>query len=82
MTVHQPLSKLYSTMAGYVIEYDHWLKIIPYIYFLNLFSGFYYIIYTVLQCDLPPLKPQCGEAPGRDSNQDRAAQMQGQGHYP
>ena len=23
MTVHQPLSKLYSTMAGYVIEYDH-----------------------------------------------------------
>ena len=26
--------------------------------------GFYYIIYTVLQCDLPPLRPHCGEAPG------------------
>ena len=31
-----------------------------------------YIIYTVLLCDLPPLKPHCGEAPGRDSNPGRA----------
>ena len=23
--------------------------------------GFYYIIYTVLQCDLPPLSPHCGK---------------------
>ena len=28
------------------------------------FYGFFYnIIYTVLQCDLPPLRPHCGEAP-------------------
>ena len=31
-----------------------------------------YIIYTVLLCDLPPLKPHWGEAPGRDSNPGRA----------
>ena len=42
--------------------------------------GLYYIIPTVLQCDLPPLRPHCGEAPGRDSNPGRAAQRQG--HYP
>ena len=34
---------------------------------------FFYIIYTVLQCDLPPLRPHCGEALGRDSNPGRAA---------
>ena len=49
-------------------------------FFLNLFIGFYHIIYTVLQCDLPPLRPHCGEAPGRDSNPGRVAQRQG--HYP
>ena len=48
-------------------------------FFLNLFIGVYYIIYTVLLCDLPPLRPHCGEAPGRDSNPSRAAQRQG--HY-
>ena len=30
---------------------------------LNLFIGFYYIIYTVLQCDLAPLRPHCGDSP-------------------
>ena len=51
-----------------------------YIYFFfYLFLGFY-IIYTVLQCDLPPLRSHCGEAPGRDSNPGRAGQRQG--HYP
>ena len=43
------------------------------IYFFISFIWFYYIIYTVLQCDLPPLRPHCGEAPGRDSNLGRAA---------
>ena len=38
-------------------------------YFLIfLFTAYQYFIYTVLQCDLPPLRPSCGEAPGRDSN--------------
>ena len=31
--------------------------------FLNLFIGFYYIIHTVIQCDLPPLRPHCGPGP-------------------
>ena len=30
-----------------------------------------YFICTVLQCDLPPLRPHCGEAPGRESNPGR-----------
>ena len=29
-------------------------------------------IYIVLQCDLPPLRPHCGEAQGRDLNPGRA----------
>ena len=29
----------------------------------HLGLGFYYIICTVLQCDLPPLRPHFGEAP-------------------
>ena len=32
--------------------------------------GFYYIIFSVLQGDLPPLRPHWGEAQGRDSNPD------------
>ena len=33
---------------------------------------FYYIICTVLQCDLPPIRPHCGEAPpGRHSKLGR-----------
>ena len=35
-------------------------------------GGFYYISYTGLQCDLPPLRPHCGESPGWDSNPGRA----------
>ena len=33
-------------------------------YFIFYFLSFYwvFIIYTVLQCDLPPLRPHCGEA--------------------
>ena len=34
--------------------------------------GFLYIIYAVLQCDLPPLRPHCGEAPDRDLNPGQA----------
>ena len=34
--------------------------------------GFYYIIYTVLQCDLPPLRPHSGEVTDRVSNTGRA----------
>ena len=50
-------------------------------YFFKIFLlGFYYIMYTVLQCELPPLRPHCGEALGLDSNPDREAQRQG--HYP
>ena len=41
------------------------------------FIGFNFIIYTVLQFDLPPLRPQCGKVPGRDSNPSWAAQRQG-----
>ena len=37
--------------------------------FFKSFLWFYCIIYTVLQCDLPPLSPHCGAA-------------QRQGHYP
>ena len=33
-------------------------------FFLNLFLGFIIFFYTILQCDLPPLRPNCGEAPG------------------
>ena len=33
--------------------------------------GFLSIIYAVLQCDLPPLRPR-GEAPDRDSNPGQA----------
>ena len=51
------------------------------IFFLYPFIVFfYYIIYTVLQCDLPPLRPHYGEAPGRDLNPGWAAPRQG--HYP
>ena len=36
------------------------------------FGGSYYTICTVvLQCDLPPLRPHCGEATGRESNPAR-----------
>ena len=31
----------------------------------------YYSICTVFQCDLPPLRQHCGEAPDRDSNLGR-----------
>ena len=43
-----------------------------------IFIKFYNIIPTVLQCDLPPLRPHCGEAPDQDSNPGLAAQR----HYP
>ena len=36
----------------------------------------FYIICTLLlvKCDLPPLRPHCGEVPGRDSNPERVIQ--------
>ena len=47
-------------------------------FFFYIFIEFFYIIYIVYQCDLPPLRPHCVEAPGRDSNPGRTAQRQGQ----
>ena len=46
-------------------------------YTVHYFFFFFFFSSTVLQCDLPPLRPHCGEAPGRDSNPGRAAQRQG-----
>ena len=56
--------------SSYILVFEVvWKEIL----FLNLFLGFDFIIYTVLQCDLPPIRPHFGEAPGRDSNPGRAA---------
>ena len=37
----------------------------------------YYFIFTVLQCDRPPLRTSCGKAPGRDSNPGWADRVKG-----
>ena len=42
----------------------------PSFFFFNLFVQY-------SQSDLPPLRPLCGEAPGRDSNPGRADLMAG-----
>ena len=47
-----------------------------FLFFFFLGLGFYFI-FTVLQCDLPPLRPHCWEAPGRDSKPERAIQRKG-----
>ena len=49
------------------------------VFFINIFLQHtgtwgvlvYYIIFTILQCDLPPLRLHCGEDPVRDLNQGR-----------
>ena len=52
-----------------MLELDPQSSIIFYIFFTaHVGQGFIYLIYTVLQCDLLPLRPHCGEAPGQDSN--------------
>ena len=52
---------------------DSFLKVLNLrCFFVDLKPTEAYFIYTVLQCDLPPLRPHCGEAPGGDSNPELA----------
>ena len=70
------VSENVNSLRGYKRE-NLWSRPSPLIHQIKVFLisflwCFYYIIYTVLQCDLPPLRPHCGEAPGRDSNPNQS----------
>ena len=50
-------------------------------FFFSFLTAISYIIYIVLQCDLPPLRPHCGGGPaGRDSNPGTSG-LYRQGHW-
>ena len=59
------------------VDKSMWRWWIFYYFFIIFLLGFIILfIQYYIHCDLPPLRPQCGEAPGRDSNPGRAAQKQ------
>ena len=65
------LTNLVSSFWFYIYFILYFILYFIYVIYFPIYSP-KTIIFILLECDLPPLRPQCGEAPGRDTNPGQA----------